>query len=189
MSFWRFTSNNAKTSAGEKTEQKTTKQTELRQREQKLRKQEEELKIKEKMNSELQEERIWIKTYIHKLEIRINEPGQSNQMLRNQIRTCGQNVDKSKLNNIHSNDSSSIMDRIRDRVTTMILKQVDKQFNKVEGILNLMDNDKYQEVTKADMNLNIETSLNWGLRNMVNHRDAHVLTPCTDKTEVLQRKS
>ena len=37
-------------------EQKTVKQSELRQREQKMRKKEEELKIKQKVNSELQEE-------------------------------------------------------------------------------------------------------------------------------------
>ena len=120
-------------------EQKTVKQSELRQREQKLRKKEEELKIKEKVNSELQEERIWFKSYINKLETRVNELEKSNQLLRSQIKNCDQSINKPTLNGTHPPDATSILDRIQNRVTTMILNQVDRQFSKVEGILDSMD--------------------------------------------------
>ena len=57
--------------AKESHKMKEIKQTELRQKEQKLRKREEDLKIREKLIEE--SERVWFKSHIQKLEIKVNE--------------------------------------------------------------------------------------------------------------------
>ncbi|CAC5370536.1 unnamed protein product [Mytilus coruscus] len=63
---------------------KELKMSDLRQREQKLKKRESELKIREKLNEEMQKERIWLQSYVTKLEMKINELENSNQILQNQ---------------------------------------------------------------------------------------------------------
>jgi hypothetical protein len=54
----------------------------LKLREQKLRKREEELKIREKLNEEMENERIWLQTYVSKLETRVNELERTNKILQ-----------------------------------------------------------------------------------------------------------
>ena len=174
------TPNNTKNAHDVVIDPKIAKQSEIRQREQKLRKKEEELKIKEKVHSELQEERIWFKSYINKLEIRVNELEKSNQMLRNQLKTSDQNENSPKVNNIQSPGATSIMDRIQNRVTTMILNQVDRQFNKVESILDSIENGVPGQ-NQTLINPNTETISHLNPGTPVNHNGLHVTNLKCDK--------
>ena len=120
----------------QKSKEKEIRQSDLRQKEQKLRKKEEDLKIKEKMIEEMDSERIWFKTHIQKLELKINELEKSNNILRNQV---GADHSPPILNEnfVRPRDkTSSSVERIQERVSDIVLKQVEAQFERVERLLN-----------------------------------------------------
>ena len=130
---------------------KEIKQTELRQKEQKLRKGEEDLKMREKIIEEHDSERVWFKTHIQKLEMKVNELEKSNSILRVQANA------QSEYPNNNSGDNKlgqteSLVQRIQERVTNMVLRQVEAQFEKIEKLMN-------NQIPENEQNNNDSSSL------------------------------
>ena len=122
----------------QKVKEKEIRQSELRKKEQKLRKKEEDLKIKEKLINEMDSERIWFKTHIQKLELKINELEKSNNILRNQVGADHTHNQPNLNENFMRTDSNtnSLVQRIQERVSNIVLKQVEAQFERVERLMN-----------------------------------------------------
>lgn len=133
--------------------EKDIKQSELRQREQKLRKREEELNIREKILEETQNEKIWLQTYVTKLETKINELEHSNSILKKKCELLQTNhtdnhfITNSEINNSqsHCNNKSSsgtetLLNKLQDKVSNFILQQMDEQIDKMIGSTNKTTN-------------------------------------------------
>jgi len=133
--------------------EKDIKQSELRQREQKLRKREEELSIREKILEETQNEKIWLQTYVTKLETKINELEHSNSILKKKCEllqtnhTDNQCITNSEINNSQghcnskpSSSTETLLNKLQDKVSNFILQQMDEQIDKMIGSTNKTTN-------------------------------------------------
>ena len=153
--------------------EKDIKQSELRQREQTLRKREEELNIREKILEETQNEKIWLQTYVTKLETKINELEHSNSILKKKCELLQTNhtdnhfITNSEINNSqsHCNNKSSsstetLLNKLQDKVSNFILQQMDEQIDNMIGatskttnnvdIINL-NNQTYTGITQHNL--------------------------------------
>ena len=153
---------------GNSQKNKEIKQSELRAKENKLRKREEEVKIKEKILEDMDNERVWFKSHINKLEFKINELQKSNDMLRKQVQanTDSDPSHQATTTNSTNNTSSaaSRINRIQERVTNMILNQVEQQFLKFESMFETNTTcNNFSSVsdstTKTENSHNIESTM------------------------------
>ncbi|CAC5407492.1 unnamed protein product [Mytilus coruscus] len=113
----------------------------LRQREQRLKKREEELKIREKLNEEMQTERIWLQSYVTKLEMKINELENSNKILQKKCELINLTDDKQNQHTPHDHGSSSkyieqTVAKLHEKVSGFILQQMDTQFDNIINQFN-----------------------------------------------------
>lgn len=92
-----------------------------------MRKREEELKIREKLNEEMQNERIWLQSYVNRLEQRLNELEQSNSILRKQNEVQQKSMTKEPYCNCHkrTSDTDHIVTNLHEKVSKFILQQID----------------------------------------------------------------
>ncbi|CAC5397589.1 unnamed protein product [Mytilus coruscus] len=138
--------NNAQPSESEPDIPKKTKEikmSEIRQREQKLKKREEELKIREQLNEEMQNERVWLQSYVNKLEMRINELEKSNKILQKKCDINAHNDDNcdnlaQQTPNFNSYQQGSTnkhieqaVTKLHEKVSGFILQQMNTQFDKI----------------------------------------------------------
>jgi DNA repair exonuclease SbcCD ATPase subunit len=114
---------------------KENRSNELKLREQKLRKREEELKIREKLSEEMQNERIWLQSYVTKLEGRVNELERSNKILQQKCESMAhhQNEQCIRQNSTKdpspSNTPTSYIEKTLEKMHEK--QQMDKQLDKM----------------------------------------------------------
>jgi ribosomal protein L21 len=94
---------------------KENRSNELKLREQKLRKREEELKIREKLSEEMQNARIWLQSYVAKLEGRVNELERSNKILQQKCESMAHHQNEQCIRQNSTKDPSSSLRRIAAR--------------------------------------------------------------------------
>ena len=142
---------------------KEIKQTELRQKEQKLRKKEEDLKMREKLIEEHDSERVWFKSHIQKLEMKVNELEKSNNILKAQANMQkelpGCNAEGFKIGKI-MNQTESLVQKIQEGVTGMVLRQVEAQFEKIEKMMNNQTYTLESENCNSQINTETQTENN-----------------------------
>ena len=126
---------------------KEVKLSELRSKETKLKKWEEELKLKDKIHNEQNKERLKLETYCKKLEARNNELELMIKTLQNRCELKDSEPSKPDHRSLETepktmssnSESSSIkysleskVRHVCDRVTDIVMKQIDVQLNKLE---------------------------------------------------------
>jgi len=125
---------------------KENKSNELKLREQKLRKREEELKIREKLNEEMQNERIWLQSYVTKMEGRVNELERSNRILQQKCESMAhhqneqyirQNPTKDPFpSNTPTSHIEKTLEKMHEKVSHFLVQQMDKQLDKMFETMN-----------------------------------------------------
>ena len=119
---------------------KENRSNELKLREQKLRKREEELKIREKLSEEMQNERIWLQSYVTKLEGRVNELERSNKILQQKCESMAHHQNEQCIRQNSTKDPSSsntptsyiekTLEKMHEKVSHFLVQQMDKQLDK-----------------------------------------------------------
>ena len=106
--------------------------------------------MKEKINDELSNERIWLQSYVQKLESTVNELEKSNVILRKKCDSMSQSENtncqcQTRVNNsenVLSNSTESIVNNLQQKVSNVILQQIDYQVDRMDNnIPNLATSD------------------------------------------------
>jgi len=106
--------------------------------------------LKEKINDELSNERIWLQSYVQKLESTVNELEKSNVILRKKCDSMSQSENtncqcQTRVNNsenVLSNSTELIVNNLRQKVSNVILQQIDYQVDRMDNnIPNLATSD------------------------------------------------
>lgn len=103
--------------------------------------------MKEKINDELSNERIWLQSYVQKLESKVNELEKSNAILRKKCDSMSQSENtncqcQTRVNNsenILSNSTELIVNNLQQKVSNFILQQIDCQVDRMISV-NLDNN-------------------------------------------------
>ena len=166
------------------------KMSDLRQKELKLKKKEEDLKIREKAFQDNKERHIRLESYIKQLEFEKEEQEHTIRTLKRRIIALEENhnadINLSNNTNIRANSketNNELIQNIHNRVTNYILKQVDKQVQKLECE---EADDATQNVNKGSpVHKNPEcTNINDEYRNFnVQNTDTFLQTAKTQSTE------
>ena len=127
---------------GTEMDTKEIKLSELRSKETKLRKFEEELKIREKSLDDRDKERLKLETYIKKLESRVQEmeltiktlKQQSDPQMNCALPKMQQVSTENPINPVTDQFNEQVMN-IHKRVTSIVIKQIDMQLDKLEESL------------------------------------------------------
>ena len=114
---------------------KENRSNELKLREQKLRKREEELKIREKLSEEMQNERIWLQSYVTKLEGRVNELERSNKILHQKCESMAHHQNEQCIRQNSTKDPSpsntpmsyieKTLEKMHEKVSHFLVQQMD----------------------------------------------------------------
>ena len=145
---------------GEELDLKEVKLSELRNKESKLRKMEEELKLKEKSFEDKDKDRLKLELYVKKLESRVQELELTIKTLKQQSDTpkAGASHDQHQQlpnNPINEQFNEQVMN-IHKRVTSIVIKQIDIQLNKLEESLVNTDDKKSESITSSHNNMEHE---------------------------------
>ena len=145
---------------GEELDLKEVKLSELRNKESKLRKMEEELKLTDKSFEDKNKAKLKLELYVKKLESRVQELELTIKTLKQQSDTpkVGASQDQHQQlpnNPINEQFNEQVMN-IHKRVTSIVIKQIDIQLNKLEESLVNTDDKKSESITSSHNNMEHE---------------------------------
>ena len=179
---------------GKDIDERDCKLSDLRAREQKVKKVEEELKIREKELESTNKDRLKLENYIKSIEARNNELEMTVKTLQKRIESLS--MDKNTPNPltnhsiahaVHSTNpfSGYLNDQImhvHKRVTSIVMKQIDTQLNKLEESLET-NNDTQSRKSEKDLNYGQTTHKEPAsntVQSVENNEDCNPKTPNPD---------